>query len=185
MKWFSSILLIAAIAMPAMAADSAKPNLSGKWVLNEKESDLPKPPAMREGMPPRPEGFGPPPGGPGRGMRPPRGEGFGPPPGGPGGGPPRRERAERFSIEQTGDAVTFHYGDGWSRTFRAGEAKSEEMSTTARWEGSKLVMSRTMGPKVVETYEVSPDRSRLAITTIVTHGDGETTTIKRVYDAAK
>jgi hypothetical protein len=49
MKWFSSILLIAAIVIPVMAADTAKPNLSGKWVLNEKESDLPKPPAMREG----------------------------------------------------------------------------------------------------------------------------------------
>jgi hypothetical protein len=99
--------------------------------------------------------------------------------------PPRRERAERFSIEQNGDAVTFHYPDGWSRTFRAGEAKPEEMSTTARWEGSKLVTSRSMGPRVTETYEVSSDRSRLTITTIVTHGDGETTTIKRVYDAAK
>lgn len=175
MKWFSSILLLTAVAIPVMAADTAKPNLSGKWVLNVKESDLPKPPAMREGMPPRPEGFGPPPGGPGRGMR---------PPGGPAGGPPR-ERAERFSIEQNGDAVTFHYADGWSRTLRAGEAKSEETSTTARWEGSKLVTSRSMGPKVTETYEVSSDRSRLTITTIVTHGDGETTRIKRVYDAAK
>lgn len=65
------------------------------------------------------------------------------------------------------------------------EAKPEEMSTTARWEGSKLVTSRSMGPRVTETYEVSSDRSRLTITTIVTHGDGETTTIKRVYDAAK
>jgi hypothetical protein len=168
MKRFSSILLIVAIAIPVMAADTAKPNLSGKWVLNEKESDQPKPPAIREGMPPRPEGFGPPPGGPGRGMR-----------------RPPRERAERFSIEQTGDAVTFHYADGWSRTLRAGEAKSEETSMTARWEGSKLVTSRLMGPKVTETYEVSSDRSRLTITTIVTLGDGETTTIKRVYDAAK
>lgn len=184
MKQLSSILLIAAVAIPAMAADTARPSLSGKWVLNERVSDLPKPPAMREGMPPGREGFGPPPGGPGRGMQP-RGEDFGPPPGGPASGPPRREGAERFSIEQSGDAVTFHYADGWSRTFRAGEARSEEMSTTARWEGSKLVTSRSMGPRVVETYEVSSDRSRLTITTIVTHGDGETTTIKRVYDAAK
>jgi hypothetical protein len=186
MKRLTTILLIGAIAIAAMAAEVAKPNLSGKWVLNEKESEMPRPPAMREGGP-GPGGMGPGgmgPGGMGGGMRPPRGEGGfgGPPPGGPGGGrmggPPRPERAEKFTIEQNGDAVTFHYEDGWSRTIRAGE-------NNAKWDGARLVTSRTMGPTVTETYEVSADRSRLTITTTVTHGDGETTKIKRVFDAAK
>lgn len=79
-------LLMAATVLPALAAE--RPNLQGKWKLNEdltarmRENDRP------QGGPR--EGFGPPPGGgPGGqpGGRGPRGGGFpaGPPPGGPGG----------------------------------------------------------------------------------------------------
>jgi hypothetical protein len=184
-----------------------RPDLSGSWRLNEKESDNARE-KMRAGLRRGGRGGGFPGGG---GMRGPggggrrggfrggeSGPGMGGPggPGGPGegmGGPGRLERLEEhyrsLQIRHEEPALEVEYGDQRAETFYTdgrkikrdtGETRLVEVQ--ARWKDTRVVVERETGRgKVRETFELAPDGKRLLVTSKM-DGPMGSVTIKRVYD---
>lgn len=201
MKLFLALLVLAAAVLPALAAE--RPNLQGKWKLNEdltarmRESDRPQ--GGRRG------GFGPPPGGgPGgqRGGRGPRGGGFpgGPPPdgsgSGPGGPPPFLEALEELTITQKDGEVTITDKEGRTRVLKTdGSKRTEEngpggpAEVRANWEKDGTLTVKVKpeeGPKRTESYVVSNDGKYLYVTTILeASGQRPERKIRRAYDPAE
>lgn len=208
-KGFLAVLVLAQGVLPALAAE--RPNLQGKWKLNE---DLTA--RMREND--RPQGgprggFGPPSGGgPGGqpGGRGPRGGGSpdGPPPkrpGGPGGpgegrrpgGPPPHLKAlEELTIAQKDGEVTITDPEGRIRVLKTDGSKVLEergpggpAEVRASWEkdGTLIVKIKPEeGPKRTESFIVSNDGKHLYLTHVL-EGDGQRPErkIRWAYDPAR
>lgn len=199
------VLGAAFAARPARAAAPAsetRPDLSGHWRLNEKESDDPR--ALRGDRPRGPGGggfgrgggfggggFGRGGGGrggdfPGRGL--PGGEGEG-------GARPNLERMQaRFrelTITYTEPVLRVTYGDERDDTFytdgRTVKREDERgfAEVRARWKDRRVVIERqTRRGKATETLERTSDGRRLLVTTRMSAGPMGAMTIKRIYDLA-
>ena len=188
------------------SSSASHPDLSGKWKLNEAQSETPrdKMREMRGGRGGR-GGFG---GGMGGG----RG-GWGGGVMGPGGGGRRgrwgggrdggmrgegsgergrlREMLaapETLEITQQGDAVTLRSDDGSVHSFHVtGKRESNQfegmdVSTKARWKDQKMIIESDFeeGPSVTDVYELSPDGRQL-IDKVTIEGRMRMT-LRRVYD---
>lgn len=195
---------VAVTARPVRASEAkpAKPDLSGTWRLNEKESDNPRD-KMREGLRrgPRGGGFG---GGGmgGRGGGPMGGRGDGFPGGSPGmGGPPdgmgggpggferMRERFRTLTVRHKDPVLKVEYGDESDDTFYTDgrKVKREDergwVEVQTKWKDGRVVVERDAGRgKATETLELSADRKKLIVTTKMEAGPMGSVAIKRVYD---
>ena len=175
------ILLVAMIAI-APALFAGPDGMSGKWKLNEKESDSPREGGMGQGPA---QGRGP-------GMRGGGGMGSGSRGGGMGPGMQRgsggmgQRRGGRQGqgpafadpitrIEQNGDSYTLHYARAETRTLKVG-------TDGTKLEDGKLVFELTSlrDHRLVETLHVEDGGKRLVQTIELPHR-----TIRRVYDAEK
>ncbi|HEV2853684.1 MAG TPA: hypothetical protein VHC97_12850 [Thermoanaerobaculia bacterium] len=201
------MLTLAAAVLPALAVTPQRPNLQGKWKLNE---DLTA--RLRERESERPEGgfrggFGPPPGEPDRlpgGPGVPGGGGFPvePPPGvlekdrRPEGPPPNLEALNELTITQKDGEVTVTDKEGQPRVLKTDGAKVREekgpdgpAEVRARWEkdGTLTVKVRPdKGPNRTESYVISNDRKHLYVTTTIDgEGIGRELRIRRAYDLAE
>lgn len=181
-----------------------RPDLSGNWRLNEKESDNPRE-KMRAGMRRGGRGGGFPGGGGMRGGGGPGGGrrgGFGGGEGGPGmggpggegmGGPARFERMEEhyrtLQIRHQEPALEVEYGDQRGETFYTDGRKVKRdtgerglVEVQAKWKDNRVVVERETGRgKATETFELAPDTRRLIVTSKM-GGPMGSVTIKRVYD---
>ncbi len=196
-------VVTAGLARAAATTEAARPNLSGAWRLNEKESDNPRArlhDGQRRG--PRAGGFG------GGGMGG-RGGGFSRPTGGRGGGfggggpgtggsaeggggsERMQERFRTLTIEHTEPVLHVLYGDQRDDTFytdgrtvkREHERGFAEVKT--QWEKNRVVIERdTPRGKAKETLELSPDGKRLLVTTEMPAGPLGELKLRRVYDPA-
>ena len=184
-------------------------DLSGRWIFNRVASDDARE-KMREA---REKGGGsgggrPPGGGPGGGGMGGSGGGMGGPGGGGGGrmGPPpgtggddaSREAmraimdpAEELAIAQTGTEIAVDEKFGRTRRLHPDGKKyktdngASEIKTSWK-EGRLLVETKGgRGGGVVETWEVSPDGSRLIVNVKMQGGFGPGVELKRIYDRAK
>lgn len=164
-KLVMSAMALAFVASAfAISAGGSHPDLSGKWKLNEKESEL-RPSGGRVGM-----------GGPGMG---PSGGGKGGArgPGGPRGGHGGGERGGRgraglknLAITRSGEGFVIMNDDGFERTLMPGE--------TVKWEKSTLVVTHEMGEgrTATETWEVSKEGK------LIVKRSGPRGTVRLVYD---
>lgn len=190
-------------ARPARADGGAtpRPNLSGAWRLNEKESDDPRA-RLLDG-----QRRGPRSGGVGSGMGG-RGAGFGRPGGGRGAGFPgdggergagpegmgagferRQEIFRTLIIEHADPVLRVLYGDQRDDTFytdgrqvkREDERGFSEVKT--RWKKGRVLIERdTPRGRIKELLELSPDGRRLLVTTETSAGPRGAMKLRRVYD---
>ena len=141
------------------------------------------------------------PGGGGGGMGGPSGGGggrMGPPPGGMGDDDDARESmraifepAEELVIAQTGSEVAIDERFGRMRRLHPDGKKyktdngASELKTS--WKEGKLLVEtrRTRGGRVIETWELVPDGSRLIVNIRIEGGFGPSVPLKRIYDRAK
>jgi hypothetical protein len=178
------------------------PDLTGTWVLNEKESDTLESAAgqgrNRGGAPPPGRGGG------GRGLGGGRGTGMGR--GGGGGGAPddqqrdemqkrreqMRERVSRFVIHQEGtefnvadglEITRLLYTDGREQTIWTEQGQA---LATAAWQGSELVVRwrpEEEAPEQVQRFRVDPETDRLSVTSTLRRPDSDQTLeMTMVYD---
>ncbi len=162
---------------------SGQGDLSGLWVLNVEESDLP---ARRRRMQDGTRGET----GEGRhGMH--RGTGRR---GDQDGEGPRQRRMGRgvLEISQTGDEITIGTPSGRSMTLYTDgrtitkERNGREVTIIATWNGEELVIERTVsnGTALTESYSVSADRQQLYVDMrIESDRLDEPQEFRRVYDA--
>ncbi len=85
------------------------------------------------------------------------------------------EAPAEFTITPTASEVVILEKDG-----RQGGAAEVE----ARWDGGQLVVDTKSdrGPRITETFDAAPDRTRLTVTLKVDGARGPSVTVKRVYD---
>jgi hypothetical protein len=211
----ASLLLSSMLGVTARAEDAAtRPDLTGHWVLNQKQSDLPRmgggPGGGGGGM--RPEGGGGwggrrgggMRGGGGGGMR--GGGGWGGEgqsegggeqrgPGGPGAGRmglPADMVVEladsELTVSERGLAVRkLEFGDV-TPTAPAGGGAGAVPSFMARWDGARIVseFETRRGGKAKETWELSKDGNQLTVRTEMPGmGDRPAMKFKRVYDRSE
>lgn len=184
-RTLSGILLGAVLVVAAAHAETAaRPDFSGRWVLDEKASTLPP----RMGGDPGRGGGPPPSGAPGR-----EGRAGGPPPGG---GPPReggpRGTPREFTLEQTADQMLLRDGE---RLFRVllltrekvvkVKAAAGTQQSEAHWEGDALVIDDLTrgGAARKQTWRIeSGDAPRLVIVTrIAAEGERPAIESKQVF----
>lgn len=163
-------------------------SLAGGWQLNEEASARPDSSRAVGDRRPRTGGDSIPgaiPGG-GRGGRSLRGArpmaGFG-----------AMQPPERFTIEQTGTAVTFRFAPKRAVTLRTDGSPTKtrfwpgvaEVDLRARWTEAGLRVERKlpMGGSLVETYSRDPGAQRLVVTTEFSGRRAPSVQIRRVYDA--
>lgn len=194
----------------AAAGAQARPDFSGSWRLNEKESDNPRAKMAENrrrggrGGFPGGGGMGGPGGGMhGGGMRGPGGRG----PGGRGPGddsdvgmgepgtraPGRFERLEEhyrtLQIRHDEPALAVEYGDERGETFytdgrriKRDTGERELVEVRARWKDRRVVVERaTRRGKLNETFALSPDGTRLVLVSR-TQGPMGSMTLRRVYE---
>jgi hypothetical protein len=184
----SALVLATALLLGAdTAAGSAPPpDLSGRWVLNEEQSEdaREKIRAARGGRRDGGGGFG------GRGH--PAGGRPGVPPGG---GDPRAamraalEAADEMTITHTAREIAILDRDGRLRALHPDGEKYPNASgaeVKARWDKDRLVVqtSREHGPAVTETWRMAGEPAQLVIELRLQPPNGEPVTVKRVYDRA-
>jgi hypothetical protein len=206
------VALAAALASPARPLAGEKPgptpDLSGRWVYNVKASDDARE-KMRDAMQGHggrggPGGGGPGMGGPGGGgMGGPGGGGMGgsggrgaAPPGTGGDDDPREamrailEPAEELTITTGPNEVLVQEKFGATRalhpngkTYKTDNGASE---IKTQWKHGRLVVEKKnpRGSKLVETWELVPDGSRILLNITMEGGFGPTLQLKRVYDRA-
>lgn len=179
------------------AASAAGVDLSGQWTYNQELSDNAHD-KMREAMQGRGSGRGAGPGGGGPG-----GGGMGGPgggmggPGGPGmqgGDDPSEtmrsvfEPSEQVTITQSETEIVIDEKFGPMRSLHPNGKAYKTQNGTAdlktQWKDGKLVVEtkRARGGKLVETWELVPDRSRLVVNVRLDGGSGPPLSLKRVYD---
>ncbi len=168
-------LTVLALAVLPLLLAAERPNLRGRWKLNQAQSDDPQQ-KMREAM-----------GEPGR--RP-----AGPPEGRPAGRGVMMGRmlgaAESVTIEQEGDQLEVEFAEGRPVTLTAdGQTHEEEgprgtVRTTTRWEGDKLISVRDIGVmKITTDYELAGGGTQLIVTRRIEGGRFKNpVVIKSVYD---
>jgi hypothetical protein len=150
---------------PKKAAD-----LSGRWILNKELTD-----DAREKMREAAEGR--------RGG----GPGGGPPPMEPGGG---GEPAEELAITQTEPEIVIDEKFGRVRTLhpngKSYKTENGAADLKTEWKDGRLLAEtkNTRGGKLIETWELIPDRSRLIVNVRFEGGFGPAVSLKRVYDRA-
>lgn len=200
------LLALAGAASPARA--QARPDLSGTWRLDEKESDDARE-KLREasrrggggggfqgrgGAGGRGGGFG------GGGRRGGFGGAGGGPAGGPGGpegggqgGAERLERLQeryaKLQIRHTEPALEVEYGDQRAETFYTDGRKVKRdvgerglVEIQAKWKDDRVVIERDRGRgKASETFELAEGGRRLVVVSKL-DGPFGSVTIKRVYD---
>ena len=191
LTWSLLVVLFFVVA-PAIAADET-PDLNGRWVLNEEESDDPREKfsrggGMHGGRGGRGMGGGTMGGGRGGDM-PPGGRGGG----GYGGGQRMMGDPNRFrelTITQMGDQISFRFADDSERTlYTDGRYEDENgypLLATAAWQKRKLRVEREgQRGTMVETYELKAQGGRLFVTVKMEGGaGGRSMSFKRVYDRA-
>jgi hypothetical protein len=178
-------------------------DLSGQWTFNHDLSDNPRDKMREADQGRRGPGGRPPmgPGGGGGGMGGPSGGGggrMGPPPGGMGDDDDARESmraifepAEELVIAQTGSEVAIDERFGRMRRLHPDGKKyktdngASELKTS--WKEGKLLVEtrRTRGGRVIETWELVPDGSRLIVNIRIEGGFGPSVPLKRIYDRVK
>lgn len=182
------LALALALGLEAAGAETAaRPNLTGRWILDKERSEEPKPPGSRQGRR-----------GPGRGGR----EG-GPPPGGgpPGGGfpggPPGPDDgglmedfapAETLLVTEEGSDLVIESGEGRVLRLRPDgrEWKRENgtVETKAEWKGPDLVAVSRMakgGGKLTATYSRPSEAREIVVTLKMEGAMGPPLTARRVY----
>jgi len=101
------------------------------------------------------------------------------------------EAPAEFTITPTAAEVVILEKDGRLRTLHAdgkkyrAEGGAAEVET--RWDGGQLVVDTKSdrGPRITETFDAAPDRTRLTGTLKVDASRGPSVTVKRVYDPAE
>src|SRR5262249_24080621 len=179
--------------------DKTKPILSGRWQLNRdlsEDADR-KLRDMREGMAGSAGDHG---GGMGRGGGMGGGGGMGPGGGSAGGMEQMRaqmEEAQRMLKETPSTVVIMHEdpkltvvdGDGRQRTLYTDKRKvtADGHEVKTKWDRERVVAETKVGEsvKVIETYELAPDRRQLVVDMkmeISMMGRSRSVSIRRVYD---
>ncbi len=185
---------------------SAVPNLGGRWVFNPELSDdaRQKMREAREGMPGgggAGGGYGSGGGMSGRGGGGMGGGGMGGHGGGMHGGGRGGpgadgrealrgvlEGANELTITPTETEVVILEKDGRMRILhpdgKGHKSEGGETEVKARWEGVRLVVETKSerGPRVSETYEVTPDRAKMTLTLRLEGGSMPAISLKRVYE---
>lgn len=123
---------------------------------------------------------------------------MGPPPGGMGGeDDPRQamraimEPAEELTIAQTETEIAVEERFGQTRHLHPDGKKYKTdngaSELKASWKEGKLLVEtrRTRGGRVIETWELVPDGSRLIVNIRIEGGFGSSVPLKRIYDRAK
>ena len=135
-------------------------------------------------------------GGPGGGSGPGTGR-MGPPPGMGAGENPEEamqailEPAEELTITQTEAEVVIEERFGRTRALhpdgKAYKTDNGLAELKARWKNGKLVVEKksARGGKLVESWELVPDRSRILIDLSLSAGFGPSLSFKRAYDRAE
>jgi len=187
------------------APETPTPSLAGRWKLNPELSEDARA-KMREAMGARGgegwgsgNGGGSASGGGGRGWGGGGhgGGGRGASRSGTSGGDPQSAMREvfeapaEFTITPTAAEVVILEKDGRLRTLHAdgkkyrAEGGAAEVET--RWDGGQLVVDTKSdrGPRITETFDAAPDRTRLTGTLKVDASRGPSVTVKRVYDPAE
>lgn len=188
-------------------------DLSGRWVYNKQLSDDARE-KMREAGEGRggrggggmggPGGGGGGMGGPGGGMGGrgggmggPGGGRMGPPPGTGGDDDPREamrslfEPAEELTITATEPEIVITEQYGATRNLHPNgkpyKTDNGNAEIKTQWKEGKLVVEKrnARGGKLVETWELVPDRSRILLIVKMEGGFGPALNLKRVYDRAK
>lgn len=204
-----SLIVVLSGVVGCASSSATHPDLSGKWKLNEAQSETPRD-RMREMRGGR-GGFGGGMGG-GRGGWGGRGGMGGGGVMGPGGGGRRggwgggdggmrgessgdrgRMRAmlaapESLEFTQQGDALSIRSDDGSVHTFHvtgrreSNQFEGDDVSTRARWKDQKLIIESDFdeGPSITDVYELSPDGRQL-IDKVTIEGRMRMT-LRRVYD---
>ena len=163
MRRVSLFVIVLALAMPIGAWAQAKPDFSGSWTLNAEKSDAP----------PQRGGGG---GGGGGGGR------------GPGGPITIKQTATELSITSEGrqGPQTRTYKLDGSVSTNPGRGGAE-VKSTAKWDGSSLVIETTQdmnGTAVtsVEKRRLDNGGKNMIVETTITGGPNGPTTRKTVYD---
>lgn len=185
-QWAGAMALIA-LGVQSVAAQTPRPTLAGGWEMNPGLSTVGRGGSL-DGE--RDDRGGPPAGGRARG-----GVGGGPRPGGFGGGsgvprgggtPPSAQEMEsrralidetmtlprRFTLIQSGDAVTLVEPDGVARTYVTNNRAEKHqlangvIETRSRWSGGELVMELTIGSvAMVRTFVLRDGAARQLVVT--------------------
>ena len=98
------------------------------------------------------------------------------------------EAPAEFTITPTASEVVILEKDGRLRTLHADgkkyKAEGGAAEVEARWDGGQLVVDTKSdrGPRITETFDAAPDRTRLTVTLKVDGSRGPSVTVKRVYD---
>jgi hypothetical protein len=90
-----------------------------------------------------------------------------------------------FTLTQDGDRIVVTGADGRVRTLNASGRKEKVngRDVQTRWDKQRLVSETLVGDaKVTDTYERSPDRPQLIVTTRMDMR-GHSVSVRRVYDA--
>ena len=192
------LVLFAGVVATRESAPTAVPDLSGTWRLNREQSDDPQKKWQESGGgSDEGDSDAPPPSG---GYRGHMGGGHGGGHGGwrrggggrEGGGTPSLEGRERLTIRHAEPQLSVVDADGRERILYTDGRKVEEEhsrggTTKVRtvWKDGHIVVTSDpeRGPKVVETYAMTADRSQLTITT--TLEGRRKLTWKSVYDAVR
>lgn len=198
-----AVLALVVPARPAGTEEPAKPKLTGRWQLNEKQSEdaRAKLEDMRGRGGPSGGGMGGRPGGGGMGGRP-GGGGMGGPPGGRGmGGRPAGDRGDgsrmrallhppqTLTISGNDAELALDDGEGVLVLLHADGRKYKQeggnLEIKTEWKGSQLVVeSKPAGGrgKVTTAYSLRPQTGQLQVDTRLDGPMGDPVTIRRVYE---
>jgi hypothetical protein len=200
----AALVLAGAQALPARAADAARPNLSGAWQLNPELTDrlMKKQIGDTSGETGKESGHGRHQGG---GM-----DALGGGPQGDAGITPKKPAPEhekgpkelgttfalrdRFTIAQDGDQLVLNDGQGGSMTVkadgkrvRAAGAPGGALDVRASWEKDgtlRMEIKPDKGPRRTESYVVSNDHKHLYVTISALRVSGDTVQMIRAFDLA-
>ena len=98
------------------------------------------------------------------------------------------EAPVEFTITPTASEVVILEKDGRLRTLHADgkkyKAEGGAAEVEAHWDGGQLVVDTKSdrGPRITETFDAAPDRTRLTVTLKVDGSRGPSVTVKRVYE---